>query len=379
MILTRTISFTFCFLLFIAYIPGEEDCQETMEIAIKGDFREGVASGPMVIEIPVVRGETCVRSVELYIDGTLVGVDPAPPFRFQYDFGDDISAHHIRARAISFDREVFETEIVTRDYDIKEKIQVQLISLPLFVMMQKPEEAVKDMFQLKINEGEVALDSLETDKQPLTVGILLDTSRSTEKTLETVITGIKRFLDAPVLYDAHVLTMCFHASPKLACDPTKDKTKVKASLDNLLAAGPTSLYDGMYFAVGKMKGLPGRKVLVAFSDGRDKTSRRKKGEVETLVKTSGVTVFHIIFGLSRFQVMQRNFWKNISEYNGGTVFNLKDTKKLGEALDHVEACLNGRYVMSFYPPTILPPGWHEMKSKIDKNFKGYIPTGFYMP
>ncbi len=107
-----------------------------------------------------------------------------------------------------------------------------------------------------------------------------------------------------------------------------------------------------------LRGVSGRKVVLAFTDGDDTASRRSQGDVQERARDENVMIYAI--GLqSEFMSggrMQRSrpsgALRKLAEETGGGYFELKKTAELGPTFTRVAQELHSLYTLGFTPPAL---------------------------
>ncbi|RZU42490.1 hypothetical protein [Edaphobacter modestus] len=149
---------------------------------------------------------------------------------------------------------------------------------------------------------------------------------------------------------------------------------------------PVYLWDALGFIATQMKGLPGRRVILVLSDGRDKGSVRKWNEVRAYVQVAGIAVFGITMPLRSSSVIVPISSGNdvypflsICELSGGIL--MPTTPELMEAtLLRAMAMLRERYILEFPRPSNSTQGVHGVEVRIAGGDKYYVrPTGVTVP
>jgi len=151
------------------------------------------------------------------------------------------------------------------------------------------------------------------------------------------------------------------------------------------AQQPVYLWDALAFISTQMKGLPGRRVILVLTDGRDKGSVRKWNEVRGFVQVAGIAVFGITMPFrssSAVPVSSTNDvypFLSICELSGGIL--MPTTPELMEAtLLRAMAMLRERYILEFPRPSNSTQGVHNVEVKIAGGDKYYVrPTGVTVP
>ncbi len=149
---------------------------------------------------------------------------------------------------------------------------------------------------------------------------------------------------------------------------------------------PVYLWDALGFIATQMEGLPGRRVILVLTDGRDKGSVRKWNEVRGYVQVAGIAVFGITMPLRSSSVIvpissgnDAYPFLSICELSGGIL--MPTTPELMEAtLLRAMAMLRERYILEFPRPSNSTQGVHGVEVRIAGGDKYYVrPTGVTVP
>jgi VWFA-related protein len=149
---------------------------------------------------------------------------------------------------------------------------------------------------------------------PLTIGLLIDTSRSQQTVLPQERTASYSFLDHMLRDEKdRAFIIHFDQQVELLQDLTPSRPKLKTALDNLNApqlerasdsdsqghsnhGGGTLLYDSIFLASNElMKKEKGRKALVILSDGVDRGSKELLSDAIEAAQRANTVIFAIYF------------------------------------------------------------------------------------
>jgi VWFA-related protein len=223
-------------------------------------------------------------------------------------------------------------------------------------------------------------------QQPLTLGILLDTSGSQYAVLpleqevgSQFLTRVLRQKDEAFLisFDVNVdLMQDYTNSPRLLTR-AMNRAEINTAGGNGAAGIPgagggtvptigapkgTVLYDAVYLAANeKLNQETGRKAMILLTDGEDEGSDHKIGEAIAAAQKSNVLVYVILiadrgfyggFGYSGYSAM-----KKMTEETGGRLIDVGNNgKKLEAAFQQIEDELRTQYVASYTPSNIKLDG-----------------------
>ncbi len=297
------------------------------------------------------------------------------------------------------------------------KVQVNLVDL-FFTVKDKSGTLIPHLTR---NECQVTEDKVpqtfksftaETD-QPLTLGILLDTSGSQQRVLplEQQAAGeffreVLRQKDEAYLasFDVNVdLLQDFTNSPHLL-SRAMDKAQINIGGGSLgppgLGGGPvpisnpkgTVLYDAIYeSATQKLNQETGRKALIILTDGEDEGSDHKIREAIGAAEKNNVIIYVILIADRDMYWSQGQGYygyspaKQISDESGGRLIDVGNNgAKLQAAFEEIEAELRTQYVASYTPSNSKQDGTFrhiglECKGDNGDNLKVQVRKGYYAP
>ncbi len=259
----------------------------------------------------------------------------------------------------------------------------------------------KDDFRLFENneEQEIKYFARETDL-PLTIGLLVDVSKSQERLLDVEKLAAHRFLSEvlrPTKDLAFVIS--FGVEAELLQDLTSSLDLLRDGLDALRLSAPvggvlpspvpttskpkgTVLYDAIFLASEDMlKDEVGRKVLVVISDGVDYGSEMSKAEAIEAAQRADVMVYSIYYADPRYQYLRDGFGvlKRISEETGGRIFRVSRKWPLERIFAEIQAEMRSQYSLGYTPTNSVRDGsFRRIRIKtVRKGLKVQARRGYY--
>jgi VWFA-related protein len=254
----------------------------------------------------------------------------------------------------------------------------------------------------------------ETD-QPLTLGILLDTSGSQQRVLPLEQQAGSQFLEQVlrskdeaflVSFDVNVdLLQDFTNSPHLLAR-AMDKAQINTAGGNGsglpgLGGGPvptvgdpkgTLLYDAIELAATeKLNQETGRKAMIILTDGEDEGSRTKIGEAIAAAERNNVIIYVILIA---DRAMYWNYGegyygysaaKKITDETGGRTIDVGNNgAKLEAAFQQIQDELRTQYLASYTPSNAKQDGTFrhiavECRSDQGENLRVQVRKGYYAP
>lgn len=234
------------------------------------------AIGPSELELRIMPppGITIER-VELFVDGSPLTTLTGPPWGATWDAGDGSKGHGIEAIVRLSDGTSHRGAVRTSPLRINYVEEVGLVNL-YPVVRSAGGDYVADLTQedfTVLEDGkEQAILRFSTERRPLRIGIVLDTSLSMEgKKLQNARKAALEFLDILEPGDEGMV-VTFSDRVQIMQEITSDRKLMAEAIESVEALGGTALYDAIWRTSLKLSEFDGRRVLVLLSDGRDGAS-----------------------------------------------------------------------------------------------------------
>ena len=268
----------------------------------------------------------------------------------------------------------------------------------------------KEQFQV-LEDGQpqtIKYFSAESN-QPLTLGILIDSSVSQERVLPMEKDVGGTFLQEVLRPKDLAFVISFDVTVDLLQDFTNDNQYLRSALNRAkingggpvggppgIGGGPfptsttprgTLLYDSIYLAANeKLAHEVGRKAMIILTDGEDQGSQEKIQDAIEAAQRSDAVVYVILiadrgfygaFGYSGDKDM-----KKLAEECGGRVISVGNKyDKLKDAFDQIANELRSQYSIGYTPSNNKRDGSFrrvEVKTK-SNSYKVQARTGYYAP
>ena len=196
-------------------------------------------------------------------------------------------------------------------------VDARLVNLPVVVRDKKGaliQSLSKDDFALEVDGHVQAIRYFDRDADlPLTLGLLVDTSRSVAGVLDDERTASAAFLEGMLASEKdRAFVIQFAHQAELLQDVTSSKPKLQAALKELDTdssggqpddstggsgrRGGTTLYDAAFLAADElMAKQKGRKALVLLTDGEDRGSKESLASAIEAAQRADTIVYAIYF------------------------------------------------------------------------------------
>jgi Ca-activated chloride channel homolog len=196
---------------------------------------------------------------------------------------------------------------------------------------------------------EQTVDVFQEAVSPVSIVFALDTSGSMRKVAEDVKSAARSFVQALRPQDPLGLIL-FSDRAQFAHDITTNRSWSLDAIAKYQALGGTALYDAVYNALMRLRGIEGRRVVVVMTDGRDENNRgdgpgstRSLEDVRERLKSVEATVFTIALGTN----IDRALLERLAAESGGEAAFPQDVSALPQEFRRVVENLRKRYVIGY--------------------------------
>jgi VWFA-related protein len=211
-----------------------------------------------------------------------------------------------------------------------------------------------DDFEVIDGGRRVPADLVPTDESPISAVLVLDTSLSVAgKKLDHLREACTAFSRALAPRDEAVL-LTFANAVQLRSAAGPDRAALEQALAQTRAGGRTALFDALFSGLLMAPGLPGRPVLIVFSDGADTVSWTGGSDSLALARQSSTLVYAVGVASDLLQ--------EVVNATGGRTLS-ESGKGLGSAFLRVLDDLRHRYLLRF-DPGAPAPGWRPLEVKL---------------
>ncbi|MBI5281065.1 MAG: VWA domain-containing protein [Candidatus Solibacter usitatus] len=246
--------------------------------------------------------------------------------------------------------------------------------------------------------------SRETDL-PLTIGLLVDVSRSQEALIEEERRASFRFFTQVLRQKDMAFIISFGADSELLQDYTASpqllqrglgQLRLNAGVSGMSPTGPTVplpgggrgtvLYESVWLAAKeKLRSEVGRKALVVITDGVDVGSRIKIEKAIEEAQRSDAIIYSVLFEDPRYTSWQyggmsgEGPMRRMADETGGRVFRVDRKNSLSGIYDVIQKEMRSQYACGYTPANPVKDGAFrriEVRAK-NKDLKVQVRRGYY--
>jgi Ca-activated chloride channel family protein len=155
-------------------------------------------------------------------------------------------------------------------------------------------------------------------------------------------------------------------------------------LRQAVAGDDSALYNCLLLTLRDAAKIPGRKVVIVFSNGPDNASMVAPSDVQAVAEDEGIPIYVISTSEVNKDPISSQVFKRISQRTGGKSYFAKTWQKQVEAFENIREDLGNSYTVTYYPQANPNEGFRkitvELLSDTAKKFRiqcrpGYRPRG----
>jgi len=165
---------------------------------------------------------------------------------------------------------------------------------------------------------------------------------------------------------------------------TKERNNAIFGLRNAVAGDDSALYNCLLLTLRDAARVPGRKVVIVFSNGPDNASMVAPDDVRAVAEDEGIPIYVISTNEVTKDPVSSSVFKRISTGTGGKSYFAKTWQKQVEAFEAIREDLGNSYTITYYPQPNPNEGFRkiavEVISDSGKKYRvqarpGYRPHG----
>jgi Ca-activated chloride channel family protein len=213
-------------------------------------------------------------------------------------------------------------------------------------------ELTKDDFTVLDNDKPQEILVFQSENQPITVVVMLDTSGSMTGSIALLKAAAEQFVTR-LLPDDKAAVGAFNDKIELSANFSNDRDGLITEIRDLDFGNGTRLYDAINESLNQLHGIDGRRVVLVFTDGDDTSSRVGRGTVMDRARAEEVMIYAIglqseyFDGARVVRTRPDSGLRKLADETGGGYFELKQTSDLGPTFTRVAQELHSQYVLGF--------------------------------
>jgi Ca-activated chloride channel family protein len=262
----------------------------------------------------------------------------------------------------------------TPDFTIHADVRLVLLDVSVTSRDGLVAGLTKDEFRVFDDGHPVEISSFANNDVPVTVGILVDESRSMLPKRQDVLTAAETFIQASNRKD-EVFVLNFNDTVKRGLPKgtmfSDDIRQLRAALLRGQPEGKTALNDAVVDGLQQLElGKRDKKTLIVISDGGDNASRTTRAEMLDRVEKSAATIYTI--GLFDYGDPDRDpgILKRLAKMTGGQAYFPESPSGMIPVCRAIATAIRTRYTLGFRPPEPVAKSPHR-RIRVEASAAGY--------
>jgi VWFA-related protein len=227
------------------------------------------------------------------------------------------------------------------------------------------------------------VESFHESVAPVSVMLALDASGSMTRVAPAVMEAAHAFVRALKPEDPLGVEL-FADRAEMSHDLSPARWVSHRHIERYVARGGTALYDGLVDSMVRLSTVPGRRVVVVMTDGRDENaastgpgSTRSWDDVLSTARATGATVYAIGFGSN----VDTDKLSELTALTGGEAYYTNDVTELGRHYQRIVDDLHRRYILAYTSTNSERNGqWRAVGIRTsDPALKVRSPGGYFAP
>ena len=361
-------------LLAVAWSAPQPAADEAARLAIVEPAPGRYLSGRQVLRarfepdgLPVVR-------LMFAADGDPVCARQAPPWECEWDAGDDVVSHSIRAVAVLADGSRLVDSVRTEAAGFAPAVAVDVVQVAATVT-DGDGRLVKGLgrsdFRVFEDGRPQELTHFIGSEAERELVVAVDMSGSMTAAMPTCRAAVKQFL-ATVRPVDHATLVAFNDSVfTVARREATPEARLRA-VERLRAWGSTAFHDAVLRGLELLESHRGRRALILFSDGEDMVSHATAGDVQARVEVSATPVYVIAQGKGIREQRLKQVLDRIAGVSGGRAFYTDRIEQLAGVFAEIGEDLASQYLLAYAPgETVQDGSWRTIRVEVPAAHKQY--------
>ncbi len=226
-----------------------------------------------------------------------------------------------------------------------------------------------------------AVDGRTTEFTGTNVFVLFDTSNYMYRGFVYASDAIADFIRGMDRADS-IAVYTYSRNLNRAVSLNRDRGEAIEGLRRAVAGDDSALYNSLLLTLRDASKVPGRKVVIVFSNGPDNASMVAPDDVRAIAEDEGIPIYVISTSEVNKDPISANIFRRISSTTGGKSYFAKTWQKQVEAFESIREDLGNSYTITYYPQPNPNEGFRrltiELTSEQAKKYKirarpGYRP------
>ena len=317
--------------------------------------------------LPVVR-------LTFTADGHPVCARQNPPWECEWDAGDGVVSHNIRAVAVLANGSRLVDSVRTEAAGFAPAVAVDVVQVAATVT-DGGGRLVKGLgasdFRIFEDERPQPVTHFIGADAERELVVAVDMSGSMTAAMPACREAVKRFL-ATVRPVDHATLLAFNDSVfTLARRDAPPEARLR-SVDRLRAWGSTAFHDALLRGLDLLESHRGRRALVLFTDGEDMVSHATAQDVQARVEVSATPIYVIAQGKGMREQRLKQVLDRVAGVSGGRSFYTDKVEELEGVFAEIGEDIASQYLLAYEPGEGANDGsWRTIRVSVEGHRKGY--------
>jgi VWFA-related protein len=204
---------------------------------------------------------------------------------------------------------------------------------------------------------------LRTDAPGTNVFVLFDTSNYMYRGFVYASDAIADFIRGLDRADS-VAVYTYSRNLNRAVPLSRDRSVAIAGLRKAVAGDDSALYNCLLLTLRDASTVPGRKVVIVFSNGPDNASMVAPDDVRAVAEDEGIPIYVISTSELNKDPVSSTVFKRISNTTGGKSYFAKTWQRQVEAFESIREDLGNSYTVTYYPQPNPNEGFRRIRVEL---------------
>ena len=177
-----------------------------------------------------------------------------------------------------------------------------------------------------------------------------------------------------------VAVYTFSRNLSRAASLTRDHNEAISGLRRSVAGDDTALYNALLLTLRDASKVPGRKVVIVFSNGPDNASMVAPDDVRAVAEDEGISIYTISTNEVNKDTISSSALRRMAQRTGGKAYWARTWQKQVEAFESIREDLGNSYTITYYPAPNPNEGFRkilvEIVSDPGKKFRVHTRPGY---
>jgi len=149
-----------------------------------------------------------------------------------------------------------------------------------------------------------------------------------------------------------------------AAELTRDRNLAIAGLRESVAGDDTALYNGLLITLRDAAKIPGRKLIIVFSNGPDNASQVSPTDVSAVAEDAGIPIYVISTNEVNQDPVSSAAFRRMATGTGGKAYWARSWQRQVEAFEDIREDLGNSYTVTYYPKPNPNEGFRKIAVEI---------------